>query len=219
MQCWKCANTVDEDSHYCEFCGEKLMDLSHTTSQNISSDSGWRQPTQPIADRVAVEKPVLFINLLTNERKVMPIDDQGMWSGAITRMIGRQDWKWVCILLTIQACIIFIFSRVGFGGFAFAFLVGYGVNVWFTPRYNKIWIQELVGRGYTPATRHDLERCREMGAELPDETAENSGMLIKKNERQEDDVFSQIEKFVSLRDKGIISEEEFEKKKKELLNL
>ena len=58
---------------------------------------------------------------------------------------------------------------------------------------------------------HQVENYWNLG-----ETVEKK---VEKKESSEEDVFAQLEKLASLKDKGIITEEEFAEKKKKLLDL
>jgi hypothetical protein len=80
-------------------------------------------------------------------------------------------------------------------------------------------VEEHTGKKAEDLTDEELEQAMDdlniAGEEMTDEEWEQ----VEKAEAEEDDYIDQLERLAKLRDQGILTDEEFEAKKKQLLEL
>lgn len=178
---------------------------------------------QQLTSEAQHDSPILFINPYTGGRITLTDDRGSAWSGALARMVGRKDWKYALVFLAAQGLLTYTFSGGGSPGILLSFLIGYGLNLTFSNPYDMIWIKDVLGNGYIPARRSDIDRVRKLGVNVSNLTAEALGIPALVGVEQSaasvdhSSAFEAIERLTDFRDRGILTPEQFERKVNHIL--
>lgn len=150
----------------------------------------------------------MFANLInknTNEVKNVKVGFSwteffwGFWPA-----LFRGDWKWLLIMLLVDLGL----GMFTWGGGSLIF------NFVFAFFYNKLYTQDLIAKGYEPSDDGDYNLLVSKGYIQANQKFGN-----RTNVSNTTDSIDELNKLKQLLDNGTITQEEFDAKKKQLLNL
>lgn len=113
--------------------------------------------------------------------------------------IFRNDWKYAGIMFIAA---IFTF---GFSWLIFPFI------------YNKLYTKDLIEKGFKPIDDNYSNYLRSKGIFIPESSPKSSSNQQQINNFKEDNI-DKLNKLKDLKDKGVLTEEEFDRKKQEVID-